>query len=88
MVATKPWSIRIPAAIAAGKGKLNGGNWVSLQHKPMVEITSILTAGEVALAKALMITAPLDYDWEDECDADPRLRTLREFTEKIEMPHD
>ena len=44
---------RIPAAIAKAKEKLGGGNWVALQHKPIIEITSILTAGEVALADAL-----------------------------------
>ena len=85
----KPWSTRIPAMIAKAEEKLGIGNWVALEHKPMVEITSILTAGELALAKEAA------KRWEDDCEwcqahREPRFGchapppALITFTEKME----
>lgn len=66
----KPWSTRIPAAIKKAEEKL-GQNpyWISM------DFTTVITAGEVALAKAL---------WEADQYRSVPHEALIAFTEKIE----
>ena len=74
----KPWSSRIPAAIAKGKELLDGRDgWF-----PQLPLSEPITAGEVALAEAL---------WEATQDTPSYLvggeqipEALIVFTEKIE----
>ena len=88
MAATKPWSERIPTAIADGERLVErGGDWVETERKTL-ESMYILTAGEVALAKALWLTWFEDAEGTDEhwfaSDSPYGPNVLREYTEKIE----
>ncbi len=86
----KPWSERIPAAIAKGEKLLNGDQYVLIpphMRGNETEFTVVLTAGEVALAKAVW-----GWEWWAHCmgltDFEPS-DALIAYTEKIErLSHD
>ena len=96
MAATKPWSERIPTAIADGEKLLGGAEYVLIPpHRGgnETEFTVALTAGEVALAKALWLTWFEDAEGTDgqwfASDSPYGPNVLREFTLKMEkVKHD
>ena len=74
------WSERIPAAIADAWLRLDGGEYMLIPPHiggNETKLTLVLTAGEVALAKALW-RVTMAEGWH----IDP---ALREFCEKIEQ---
>ena len=97
MTATKPWSVRIPTAIADGE-KLLGGVGYLLVPPHMggndTKLTLVLTAGEVALAEALWHEMSRAMDRMNGTEraafiAGFRGATIRYFAEKIEgLDHD
>ena len=84
MVATD-WSTRIPSAIAAGERRLDGDEYVLIPPHiggNETKLTLVLTAGEVALAKALweVFEGTSVEGWHEE---------LRAYCTKIErLSHD
>ena len=85
------YSERIPAAIADGERLLDAGEYVLIP--PHIggndtKLTLVLTAGEVAMAKALWLTWFEDAEGTDEhwfaSDSPYGPNVLREFTLKME----
>ena len=85
----KPWDDRIPAAIANAERMLDGGEYLLIPPHiggNETKLTLVLTAGEVALAKALWERVGHTVCADPECE---KPHPLREFTEKIErLNHD
>ena len=85
MAATKPWAIRIPAAIADGERLLDGGECGDVVYLAATsELT--FTAGELAMAKAAHQWHPDPICADSGCLTGPALVA---FTEKMEaLSHD
>ena len=94
----KPWSTRIPAAIAKGAKLLGADEYVLVPPHTGgndTRLTVGITAGEVAMAKALW--EPWQH-YIESCGAEDLMKTwsyeevqpaLRDFTEKMEgLSHD
>ena len=94
----KPWSERIPAAIADGEKLLDGDKYVLLPPHMWgndTKLTIVLTAGEVEMAEAaydfwrwIRNELPNAEYGPDAPGTEPP-QVLREFTEKLErLDHD
>ena len=89
---TKPWSERIPTAIADGEKLLDGAEYVLIPPHiggNKTKLTLVLTAGEVEMAKALWHEMSRAMDRMNGTEratfiAGFRGGTIRYFTEKIE----
>ena len=88
----KPWSTRIPAAIADGEKLLDGGEYVLIP--PHIggndtKLTLVLTAGEVAMAERMAELYEMGLVYEVTAAGNVPDRTLVAFCEKLEgLNHD